>query len=47
MLALANLLYCKEETDDMLDIIYSLEDDVAQQFVDTQTVDDKEGQVAQ
>ena len=31
----------------MLDIIYSLEDDVAQQFVDTQTVDDKEGQVAQ
>ena len=31
----------------MLDIIYSLEDDVVQQFVDTQTVDDREGQVAQ
>lgn len=31
----------------MLDIIYSLEGDVVQQFVDTQTVDDREGQVAQ
>ena len=46
LLALADLLYCREETDDnMLDIIFGLDDDIVHQFADTQVVNDEEGQV--
>ena len=46
-LALADLLYCRGETDDILGIICGLDGDDIQQFVDTQTVDDGKNQVPQ
>lgn len=44
LLALANLLCCKEETDDILDVIYGLHDDM-QHFIDSQAVEAEESQV--
>lgn len=43
-LALANLLYCRGETSDILDVIYGFADDV-QYFVNTQAVEAAESQV--
>ena len=46
-MAMADLLYCRGETDDILGIIYGLDGDDIQQFVDTQTGDDGKNQVPQ